>query len=313
VSGSSDFSTNFPATFDRESLESPLTPRAPMVVLFSGGVDSVVAATWLAVRGYPVYGLYLYGDSVSSQESEAASACWRRIQEVFHATRGNRSGLIGDLEILDFSLPWKGQGVDSFVPARNVFYVTAAAAWAYKEFATELRHDNIGVILGAVSDDFVSDKTWSSMATLTAALRENMALPNLVVGSPMVNVTKAASVHQFLSDAVRFGVRDEAEQLLLHNTRSCYDPLAAKGCGMCRSCVRRAVALANGGIPAIEVLRHAFDESMIVRRDFLEVLSRELRESMNRLTSRDSFAAASRMQATQALHNVVHALLHGGN
>ncbi len=121
---------------------------------------------------------------------------------------------------------------NTFVPGRNLVFITLAAAYAYQRGISE-------IVTGVCQTDFSGypDCRESTMVALQAALRAGMDAP-FTIHTPLMHLTKAQTVTM---------LRDLGGLPLLAYSHTCYEG-AVPPCGRCPACVLRAKGFAEAGI-----------------------------------------------------------------
>ena len=200
------------------------------IVLFSGGQDSTTCLFWAKREFKKVYALcFTYGQR-HSQEVENA----RRLAELADVEFINLdttvishlapNSLTNKEIIMDKEKP-SDSYPNTFVPGRNLLFLTFAATIAY---AKDIRHIVTGVSEADYSgypdcrDTFIK----SANATLNLAMDKQF-----VIHTPLMWRTKKEVWH--LSDEL--GVFD----LIKNETLTCYNGVQAGGCGDCPACIIR--------------------------------------------------------------------------
>lgn len=200
------------------------------IVLFSGGQDSTTCLYWAKREFRNVHSLcFTYGQ--------------RHLQEVENARRLSKMANV-EFDVLDTtvishlapnSLTNKDILMDkekpgnsypnTFVPGRNLLFLTFAATIAY---AKDIRHIVTGVSEADYSgypdcrDTFIK----SANATLNLAMDKQF-----VIHTPLMWRTKK-EVWQLADELGVF-------ELVKNETLTCYNGIQAKGCGECPACIIR--------------------------------------------------------------------------
>lgn len=204
------------------------------LVLFSGGQDSTTCLFWAKEKFGEVYALcFSYGQR-HSQEIENA----RKIAELANVPfRVLDIGVIAELVpnslinkdiVMDEDKP-EGKVPNTFVPGRNMFFLTFAATIAYEK---NIRHLVTGVSQADYSgypdcrDTFIR----SINATLNLAMEREF-----VVHTPLM----------WLNKKEVWGLSDELGvfDLVREQTLTCYNGVIAQGCGRCPACKLREAGL----------------------------------------------------------------------
>lgn len=215
---------------------------ARMVALLSGGQDSTTALFWALAQGHDVHAVSFEYGQRHWVEIAAAKRVAKKAgvpHEVLHlGPRGmGVSALLsergGPIEERPGALP------TSFVPGRNMLFLTAAAAFGYA-----LDRHTLLVGCSAVDYSGYPDCRPAFLAAAEKALA--LALDREVqVLAPLLALTKAATVQM----AETLGCLDT-----LRLTWTCYTPVQlgrrghVKACGVCPACRIRAAGFEKAGI-----------------------------------------------------------------
>lgn len=223
--------------------------QADALVLCSGGQDSTICLRWAANRFARVYTIAFDYGQRHRIELEAAAVMAAKVGVVEHrvlpinalaALAGN--ALTGSEPVK--SEPSAHNGLpNTFVPGRNLLFLTLAAAWAYQLGIKDL-------VTGVCQTDYSGypDCRESTMEALTAALYAGMEM-SFVIHTPLMHLTKAQSIDL---------ARDEGGLDLLAHSHTCYNG-AVPPCGVCPACVLRAKGFEEAGVkdPLLERLEEA--------------------------------------------------------
>ena len=184
------------------------------VVLFSGGQDSTTCLFWAKKHFKKVYALsFLYGQK-HAHEVELARGIAERAGVEFHA--------------MDEDKP-KDSFPNTFVPGRNLFFLSIAAVFAREQGAFHL-------VTGVSQTDYSGypDCRDSFIKSLNVTL--NLAMDEqFVIHTPLMWIDKAET--WALADEL--GVFD----LVRNETLTCYNGIPADGCGHCPACKLRKQGL----------------------------------------------------------------------
>lgn len=209
------------------------------VVLLSGGQDSTTVLFWAKVHHDEVHAVSVDYGQRHKAELDAAREVARMAGVASHSVLdlGILSKLGGSALVDGSALAWTGGLVDrempqglptSFVPARNVFLLTTAAAVAVKLGARD-------VVTGVCQTDFSGypDCRRSFVDALERALTEGLpsSCGPIRIATPLMWMTKA--------ETVRLARRLPGCWDALARTVTCYEGLRP-GCGTCAACVLRA-------------------------------------------------------------------------
>jgi len=211
------------------------TPRRPIGVLLSGGLDSAVLLAWLAGRGRTVQPVYVRGGLIW----EPAERVWLRRWLAAMPRRRVRPLRVVDAPLRSlYGAHWSltGRGVpgagsrDAAVelPGRNLVLFGCAAIACARQGVQELA-------LGVLQRNPFGDATPAFLRGLSAALRAALGRP-IRLSTPLRHLTKA--------QVIRRG-RDWPLEL----TFSCLRPGRGwRHCGRCNKCGERRRAFRAAGI-----------------------------------------------------------------
>ncbi len=217
-------------------------PRAPRLLLCSGGLDSVALLHLRHRAGDTLKALFIdYGQlNVVDERKAAADACAALGVEFLEADLTKAfppSGLTDEAEAAFTYLEGKSR---FFLPMRNGVFATLAVSWA-------MRHGCADILVGSVHADRTHLDSGEPYMTLMRDLVRCGSAGTVDVAFPLAGLTKAA-----VMAAVRAEGLDPAA--LMASTYSCYHPRASdkvrafawgEGCGSCLSCRGRRAALAG--------------------------------------------------------------------
>jgi len=212
--------------------DTPTTSRH--VILFSGGMDSVLAA-----YSNPEADLLFVGTDTKQSflEKESAGGVAFRMGRRLYYRHTNMPAPVGS---------------NAYVANRNLRFVLEAidlARFLHRKTPTGTPLPRIVVVLGALKDDRVPDKTpeaFEAMGELLSLIGDD----TVRVMSPFHHLTKGQMLAEILADKRRV----EEVTALLRASVSCYkltENAAFCGCGDCPSCFRKAVALLSEGISCV--------------------------------------------------------------
>ena len=199
------------------------------LVVFSGGQDSTVCLAWAKQQFGKVGAITFHYGQRHRSEISAALEIARRL-EVPHITvplqfmahvtpESALTNYSKDIEVPEEGLP------TTFVPGRNILFLTIAAQIAYVLNITN-------IVTGVCQADYSGypDCRLDTITKLEAALRAAMER-KFVVRAPLMFSTKA----QTWAEAERLGVLE----LVRDYTVTCYQGIPGKGCGECPACLLR--------------------------------------------------------------------------
>jgi 7-cyano-7-deazaguanine synthase len=207
------------------------------VVLFSGGQDSTTCLAWACARFRRVAAVTIDYGQRHRIELEAATRI-ARAAGVEHATLPCNSfsalggnSLTGGEAVEETTIV--GRLPNTFVPGRNLIFLTLAAAWGWQRGIPHL-------VTGVCQTDYSGypDCRQDTMDALQAALRAGLDQPLLTIHTPLMHLTKA--------DTVRL-LRDLGRLDWLALSHTCYNG-AVPPCGHCPACHLRAKGFAEAGV-----------------------------------------------------------------
>jgi 7-cyano-7-deazaguanine synthase len=217
------------------------------LVLFSGGQDSTTCLAWALDRYQHVETVaFAYG-----QRHAVELDCRLRVLDEFRAQFGRWRGKLGDDHLLDLSLlgqisdtaltqdkaiEFEKNGLpNTFVPGRNLLFLTFAATLAYRR--------GLEVLVGGMCEtDFSGypDCRDNTLKALQVALSLGLASP-MVIETPLMWIDKAATWRL----AELLGGKALVD-LIIEQTHTCYlgdrsvRHAWGYGCGSCPACELRA-------------------------------------------------------------------------
>lgn len=204
------------------------------LVIFSGGQDSTTCLYWSKKHFKEVYALsFLYGQK-HEKEVELARAIAEKAGVHFHVMDVSFIGKLGKNSLTDASIQMdEEKPVDTFpntfVPGRNLFFLSIAAVYAREQGINHL-------VTGVSQTDFSGypDCRDSFIKSLNVTL--NLAMDEqFVIHTPLMWIDKA----QTWALADELGVLD----LVRHDTLTCYNGVQGDGCGHCPACTLRREGL----------------------------------------------------------------------
>ncbi len=204
------------------------------LVVFSGGQDSTTCLFWAKKNFSKVYALsFIYGQK-HVKEVELARAIAQKAGVDFDVMDVSFIGSLGKNSLTDTSIEMdQVKPADSvpntFVPGRNLFFLSIAAVYARER---GIRHLVTGVSQTDFSgypdcrDNFIK----SLNVTLNLAMEEQF-----VIHTPLMWIDKADT--WALADEL--GVFD----IIRNETLTCYNGIPGDGCGHCPACKLRREGL----------------------------------------------------------------------
>jgi len=211
------------------------------IVLLSGGQDSTTSLFWALAHDFDCLALIIdYGQRHSIEIQSAQRIAFKAgIESVIVRTNilaniGN-SALLEKIANLNCPHEKNKDLPSSFVPGRNIFFLTIAAMYGHAS-------DRPNIITGVCETDSSDypDCRSSFINSLEKTLALGMEIPLLRIVTPLMYKTKADTVR--LANALPGCM----EALALSHT--CYEGKRPP-CGECPSCKLRAKGFAEAGIP----------------------------------------------------------------
>ena len=204
------------------------------LVLFSGGQDSTTCLFWAKKHFEEVHALsFLYGQK-HAKEVELARAIAAKAEVNFYVLDVPLIGSLGSNSLTNASIVMdEEKPADSFpntfVPGRNLFFLSIAAVYARE-------HGIHHLVTGVSQTDYSGypDCRDSFIKSLNVTL--NLAMEDqFVIHTPLMWLDKAET--WALSDEL--GVLD----LVRNETMTCYNGIPGDGCGHCPACKLRREGL----------------------------------------------------------------------
>jgi len=208
------------------------------VVLLSGGQDSATCLAWAKRRFAQVWAMsFDYGQRHRIELEAAARIAGlagveaHRVLKVGELADLGGNALTGEATVEETAAP--GRLPNTFVPGRNLLFLTLAGAWAWQLGAASL-------VAGVCQTDYSGypDCRQGTMEALQEALRRGLDAPDMTIHAPLMHLTKAQSVVL---------ARDLGALDLLAHSHTCYNG-AVPPCGRCPACHLRAKGFAEAGV-----------------------------------------------------------------
>jgi 7-cyano-7-deazaguanine synthase len=215
--------------------------RLDAVVLLSGGLDSMVAAALAQEEGLRVNALTIDYNQRHRIEIGAARKIAQRLGVARHIVLPLDLRAFGGSSLTD-DIPVPSHGVkpgipSTYVPARNLIFLSLALAWAESLHARD-------IFIGVNALDYSGYPDCrpafvSGFAALAGvATRGGPDGRGFAIRAPLQHLSKA----EIAGEAARLGL-DPAWSW------SCYDPKAdGRACGICDSCRLRRAGMAQAGV-----------------------------------------------------------------
>ena len=204
------------------------------LVVFSGGQDSTTCLFWAKKHFRKVYALsFIYGQK-HEKEVELARAIAEKEGVDFHAMDVSFIGGLGKNSLTDTSIRMDEEKPqdsypNTFVPGRNLFFLSIAAVYARELGVCHL-------VTGVSQTDFSGypDCRDSFIKSLNVTL--NLAMDEqFVIHTPLMWIDK----EQTWALADELGVLD----IVRNETLTCYNGIPGDGCGHCPACRLRREGL----------------------------------------------------------------------
>ena len=222
----------------------------PAVVLLSGGQDSTTCLFWTLQNFHKVLTLnILYGQRHSIEAKMArkiASISGVDLHEIqadqIFKTLGN-SGLVETGSNISSSHKTDSSLPASFVPGRNIMFLTIATVWAYSKSIND-------IVIGVCQTDYSGypDCRDNTIKSIQVALSLGLA-KDIIIHTPLMWMTKAETVLMAKNDLVSSCWK------ALAYSHTCYEGKIPP-CGKCPACKLRAKGFEEAGFedPLIERL-----------------------------------------------------------
>ena len=204
------------------------------LVVFSGGQDSTTCLYWAKKHFKEVYALsFVYGQK-HVKEVELAREIARKAEVHFDVMDVSFIGRLGSNSLTDTSIHMDEEKPDgsfpnTFVPGRNLFFLSIAAVYARERGIAHM-------VTGVSQTDFSGypDCRDSFIKSLNVTL--NLAMDEqFVIHTPLMWIDKA----QTWALADELGVLD----IVRRDTLTCYNGVQGDGCGHCPACKLRREGL----------------------------------------------------------------------
>jgi 7-cyano-7-deazaguanine synthase len=214
--------------------------QSKAVVLLSGGLDSMVCAALAREQGFAVLALTVDYNQRHRVEIEAAKRIASALADRHIILPLDLRAFGGSALTSDASVPKQGvqPGIPvTYVPARNLVFLSIAMAWAEAEGASDLFIGVNALDYSGYPDcrpEFIAG--FEQLARL--ATKAGTEGEQITIHAPLQHMTKA----DIAREARRLGL----DAALSH---SCYDPLPdGSHCGLCDACRLRAKGFAEAGL-----------------------------------------------------------------
>jgi 7-cyano-7-deazaguanine synthase len=216
------------------------------VLLLSGGLDSATTLAIAQSHGFEIYTLsFAYGQR-HKHELEAAERIAKQYKVKEHRVAQIDLGALGGSALTqsNIAIPKDrkldgAQGIPiTYVPARNIVFLSFALAWA-----EVLKAHDIFIGVNALDYSGYPDcrpefiAAFEHMANLGTAYGVD-GKTHITIHTPLIDCSKAEIIQKGMALGVDYGL-----------TTSCYDPgWEGRACGRCDSCQLRKKGFAENGI-----------------------------------------------------------------
>ena len=211
----------------------PMNKETALIV-YSGGQDSTTCLFWALKHFAHVEALtFIYGQkhaeevNVAKHIAEVAGVKWH-VMDVSFIGKLGRNSLTDSSIVMDQEKPADGPP-NTFVPGRNLFFISIAAVFARERGINHL-------VTGVSQTDYSGypDCRDAFIKSLNVSLNLGMD-EQFVIHTPLMWIDKA----QTWELADQLGVLD----LIRTQTLTCYNNIPGDGCGHCPACKLRREGL----------------------------------------------------------------------
>jgi 7-cyano-7-deazaguanine synthase len=220
----------------------PSSPGAVALVLLSGGLDSMVVAGLAREAGYRIFALTIDYNQRHRIELEAAALVASALGAERHVVLPVDLSAFGGSALTDNAIAVPKDGVDgsippTYVPARNMIFLSLALGWAEASGARDL-FIGVNALDYSGYPDCRPEFITAFEAAATAATKAGVEGQPFRIHTPLIAMSKA----DIAAEAARLG-------LDVAISWSCYDPTPeGRPCGLCDSCRLRAKGFAKAGL-----------------------------------------------------------------
>jgi 7-cyano-7-deazaguanine synthase len=233
------------------------------LVVLSGGQDSTTCLAWALAEFDTVHCIsFDYGQrhAIELESAKQVAKLAGVSEERHHFIKVTALAEIGGAAMLAGVAPKEGETVGSetssglpntFLPGRNLIFLTLASALAYKLGISDL-------VTGVCQTDYSGypDCRLETIQQLEHAITLGMSY-DINIHTPLMDLTKAESVDLAMELAIAFGSDVPVQQMLAHS-HTCYNGLFPP-CGACPACELRLMGFKEAGV-VDPVLTRAFTD-----------------------------------------------------
>jgi 7-cyano-7-deazaguanine synthase len=215
---------------------------AVALVLLSGGLDSMVVAGLAREAGYRLFALTIDYNQRHRIELDAAVRVANALGAERHVILPVDLSAFGGSALTDSGISVPKDGVDgsippTYVPARNMIFLSLALGWAEASGARDL-FIGVNALDYSGYPDCRPEFITAFEAAATAATKAGVEGQSFRIHTPLIAMSKA----DIAGEAARLG-------LDVAISWSCYDPTPeGRPCGLCDSCRLRAKGFAEAGL-----------------------------------------------------------------
>lgn len=204
------------------------------LVVFSGGQDSTTCLFWAKKHFRKVYAItFIYGQK-HVREVELARAIAQKADVEINVMNVPLIGSLGSNSLTNNSIEMDSEKPsdsypNTFVPGRNLFFLSIAAVYAREK---GIRH----IITGVSQTDYSGYPDCRDAFIKSLNVTLNLAMDDqFILHTPLMWLDKA----QTWELADQLGVLD----LVRNETLTCYNGIPGDGCGHCPACTLRRQGL----------------------------------------------------------------------
>lgn len=209
--------------------------KSKVLVVFSGGQDSTTCLFWAKRNFSEVYALsFIYGQKHANEVelarsiAEEAGVKWDVMDVSFISSLSTGCSLTDSSITMDQERP-EGGVPNTFVPGRNMFFLSIAAVYARE-------HGISHIVTGVSQTDFSGYPDCRDAFIKSLNVTLNLAMDEqFVIHTPLMWIDKCET--WALADEL--GVLD----LIREKTLTCYNGVQGDGCGHCPACKLRREGL----------------------------------------------------------------------
>ncbi len=222
--------------------KSKAIPINKTVLLYSGGLDSLMVAYLLNPD------ILLYIPSGTVYEDKETRVIKKQIEDGILTSE--LVILDKELDLIDFERD------DAIVPDRNAYLILLAANFGDTIWLGGINGDrsvdtdeNFCRMMVDLLDYTHQDQHWTKARKFT-------------ITSPLHHLTKTDIIKQFLELG--------GDPSIIEDSYSCYLG-EDKPCGVCKPCVRKAVAMINNGISTVDYFQHNWRDAQWIKQVMPEI------------------------------------------